>query len=349
MGAIPGCAADLTAEWLSERLGERVDSFDLVDIGTGVGIFGEIVRVRLRGDTSLPASIIAKFPTSDPANRPVGDALGIYEREVRFFAEIAPTTPLRVPHAFAADLDPARGAYVLLLEDLGGMEMGDQVVGVTVPQAERIIDGLVTLHATWWERPELFALTWLPTSADPAYLETLPAMYAAGVEVLAANWSDVVGPAAVELARTVQPRFGDILQRTAHRPNTFLHTDSRLDNFFFDRGEPVFIDWQLAVRGRGPADVAYLIGTSMNVPDQRVHWERLLRHYCDGLVRAGVTGYSWEDCRRAYLESVLYYTIGAMSLIATFDAGNERGEAMTRAYVVRMFTHAVESGALSVL
>lgn len=349
MGALPKRAQDLTTDWLSERLGARVDGFDLVDIGTGVGIFGEITRVRLRGDASLPASVIAKFPTADPANRPVGDALGIYEREVRFFREIAPTTPLRVPRAYVADLDADDGAYVLLLEDLEAMEMGDQVVGVTVPQAERIIDGLVTLHATWWERPELFSLAWLPTSADPAYLETLPAMYAAGVEVLAAKWADVVGPAAVDLARRVQPRFGDILVRTADRPNTFLHTDSRLDNFFFDNGEPIFIDWQLAVRGRGPADVAYLIGTSMNVPEQRGHWERLLRRYWDGLVARGVGNYSWDNCRTAYLESLLYYTIGAMSLIATFDAGNERGEAMTRAYVTRMFTHAVESDALSVL
>mgnify|MGYP006269519903 CR=1 FL=1 len=349
MGALPKSARDLTAPWLSDRLGARVDRFDLVDIGTGVGIFGEITRVRLQGDPALPASVIAKFPTSDPANRPVGDALGIYEREVRFFREIAPTTPLRVPRAYAAELDAGEGAYVLILEDLAGYEMGDQVVGVTVAQAEKIIDGLVTLHATWWERPELFSLQWLPTSADPAYLETLPAMYAAGVEVLAAKWSDVVGSAAIELARTVQPRFGDILMRTANRPNTFLHTDSRLDNFFFDAGEPIFIDWQLAVRGRGPADVAYLIGTSMNVPEQRGNWERLLRRYWDGLVAKGISEYTWDDCRAAYLESLLYYTIGAMSLIATFDAGNERGEAMTRAYVTRVFTHAVESNALSVL
>jgi hypothetical protein len=346
---LPRRAADLTPAWLSEVLDARVDRIDLDDIGTGAGIFGEIMRVRLEGEASLPASVIAKFPTADPSNRPVGDALGIYEREVRFFKQLAPATALAVPRAYFADLDPEQGAYVLILEDLVRYEMGDQVAGVSVARAERIIDGLVTLHATWWERPELFELDWLPTSADPAYLATVPPIYAAGLPVLERDWVERIGADALDLARQVAPRFAEVLGRTAGRPNTFLHTDTRLDNFFFDGDDPIFIDWQLAVRGRGPADVAYLLGTSMNVEDQQVHWERLVHRYHDGLVAAGVTGYDWDQCLTHYRESVLYYTVGPMSLIATFDAGNARGEAMAQAYTVRMFRHAVMCEALEAL
>jgi hypothetical protein len=349
MWGLPARAADLTAEWLSEVLGGQVSSFTVTDVGTGVGIFGEIVRVTLVGEPGLPASLIAKFPTTDPANRPTGDALGIYEREVRFFRDIAPITPLRVPHAYVADFDAATGAYVLLLEDLARFEMGDQVRGVTAGQAERIVDGLVTLHAAWWERTELHALDWLPTAADPMYLAAVPPIYAAGLPVLERDWESRVGSDAVALAGRIAPKFADVMGRLADAPNTFLHTDTRLDNFFFDEGEPIFIDWQLAVRGRGPADVAYLIGSSMNVDVQRLHWERLVRRYHDGLMAAGVTGYPWERCLREYRESVLYYTCSPLSLIGTFTAGNERGAAMTEAFTVRMFRHVVECGAESEL
>jgi hypothetical protein len=34
-----------------------------------------------------------------------------------------------------------------------------------------------------------------------------------------------------------------------------------------------------------------------------------------------------------------------MSLIGTFDSGNERGAAMAESYTVRMLRHAVDSGA----
>lgn len=344
---LPRCAAELSAAWLGDVLGAPVTEFAVDDIGTGAGIFGEISRVHLSGDPALPGSVITKFPTADPSNRPIGDALGIYEREVRFFRDIAPTTPLRVPEVHAAEVDHDRGAYVLVFEDLARFEAGDQVAGISPARAERVVDSLVALHAKWWESPELYQLDWLPTSADPIYLEAVVPIYAAGLPVLARDWSDRVGEDAVDLANAIAPVFDDVLRRTANPPTTFLHTDTRLDNLFFDGDDPIFIDWQLAVRGRGPADVAYLVGTSMNVADQH-HWEPLLRRYHAGLVAAGVD-YSWEACLTAYLESVLYYTVSAMSLIGTFDAGNERGAAMTEAFTVRMFRHAVESGARRVL
>ena len=340
----PNSAATITTEWLSKVMGDEVTSFALDDIGAGIGIFGEIVRVSLLGSNALPSSVVAKFPTQETANRVVGDALGIYEREVRFFSEIAPSNQLRVPQCYVAD--SSDGLHVLLLEDLGSHRPGDQIAGVTPNDAEQIVVGLAGLHATWWELPELHNLSWLPTSCDPAYLAAVPPIYAAGLPVLENSWADRVGDDAVALARRIGARFDDVIRRTADAPTTFLHGDSRLDNFFFDaHGEPIFIDFQLSVRGRGPHDVAYLIGSSMNVADQRVHWERLLRRYHGELIAAGVEGYDWDRCLHDYRESVLYLTVGAMSLIATFESGNARGAAMSEAYTVRMFRHAVESGA----
>jgi hypothetical protein len=235
--------------------------------------------------------------------------------------------------------------HVLLLEDLAGLRAGDQVEGATVTEVEAIVDQLVQLHATWWERPGLYELTWLPTSCDPAYLAAVPPIYAAGLPVLEADWGDRVGGDAVELARRIAGQFDGVIRRTADAPTTFLHGDMRLDNVFFDAaGSPVFIDFQLSVRGRGPHDIAYLIGTSLNVADQH-HWERLLRRYHDGLLAAGVAGYPWDRCVDAYHDSLLYLTVGAMSLVGTFDSGNERGAAMAESYTVRMLRHAVDSGA----
>jgi hypothetical protein len=349
MGKLPRQSSELTTDWLSEVLGGRVDSFTLDDIGTGAGIFGEIMRVHVTGEAGLPTTLIAKFPTTDPNNRPVGDALGIYEREVQFFRTIAPTTPLRVPKAYFADLDAADGAYTLLIEDLGRYDMGDQVAGVSVARAERIIDGLVVLHATWWEKPELFAQTWLPTSADPQYLAILPGVWSAGHEALKRDWAEVLGTEVMSVVDRLAPQWEGFLRRTNERPNTLLHTDTRLDNFFFDGDDPIFIDWQLMVRGRGPADVAYLLGNSMEPELQTAHWESILRRYHDGLVAKGVKDYTWEQCLRAYRESVLYYTVGAMSLLGTFDPGNDRGRAMVDAYVRRSFHQLIDSGAASLL
>ena len=134
-----------------------------------------------------------------------------------------------------------------------------------------------------------------------------------------------------------------------------IHTDTRLDNIFFRRpdadpgiAEVAFIDFQLALRGRGVADIAYLVGTSMPADDARRHWEDLLRRWHHGITETGID-YPWDDCLRHYREAALYYLSGAMSLVGTFDAGNERGAAMAEAYTTRVLEHAADIDAVSVL
>ncbi|MFM7537522.1 MAG: phosphotransferase [Acidimicrobiales bacterium] len=348
---LPASAAELDATWLSAVLGVPVGGFEVTDIGTGTGIFGEIVRVHLLdAGPGEPASVIVKFPTAEPSNRAVGNALGIYERELRFYQQVLPRSPLRAPRCYYAGARPEDGLYVLVLEDLSALEMGDQVAGISLERAEAVIDALAGLHAAWWEHPELDTFDWLPEVDAPAYAAVVPDIYRTGLPVLRDRWADAVGGAAVALAEALAPRFEEIMGRCAIGPRTVIHTDSRLDNLFFGPdGSVTLIDFQLALRGRGVSDVAYLLGSSMEPELAARHWEMLLRRYHDALLAAGVEGYPFAQCREDYLEHVLYYLCSPMSLIATFDTGNERGAALTRAFTTRFFRHAVDCGAAGAL
>ena len=206
-------------------------------------------------------------------------------------------------------------------------------------------------HAQWWGHPDLGSFDWLPRPNAPQYVAAVPQIYAAGLEPLQANWSDRVSPEAIELALDFAPQFEEVLQRTATGPETLIHTDTRLDNIFFARdgsSDVAFIDFQLALIGRGVADLAYLIGTSVPRDIARDNWESLLLRWHDGISDAGID-YPWEDALAHYREAVLYYLSGAMSLIGTFDAGNDRGAAMAEAYATRILEHAVDTNARQVL
>ena len=109
-----------------------------------------------------------------------------------------------------------------------------------------------------------------------------------------------------------------------------------------------FIDFQLSLRGRAVTDLAYFIGTSVQHDVAAEHWEALLRRWHTQLVDAGVD-YSWDDAVSHYQECALFYLCGAMSLIGTFDSGNERGAAMTAAYTTRVCNHIVDAGCGAVL
>src|SRR5690606_17707889 len=111
---LPTTPQEITREWVSTRLGARIADVRRVPITDRSGINGETVRLHLRypQDASGPASVIAKLPSD--RSRGVAGYQRWYEREVRFYRELAPETPMRTPRCLSAEIAPSDD-YVLLL------------------------------------------------------------------------------------------------------------------------------------------------------------------------------------------------------------------------------------------
>ncbi len=354
--AIPATPAGIDAAWLNTALAgwPEISAVDHADIGEGTGIFGQISRLTLDyaaepGDS--PTRMVAKMACLEPENLAVANALGLYERELRFYEELGSNLPFRIPASYYSQRGDD-GTFVLLIEDLSdAYDVGDQVVGATLDQAEAIIDALVPFHAQWWQHRDLATMDWLPVPNAPAYRAAVPGIYRAGLPVLEADWADRISAGAMAAAKAVEPKFEELMDRTAGEPRTVIHTDTRLDNIFFasdGSGDVALIDFQLALQGRGVADVAYLVGTSMGIEEASANWEPLLHRWHDRITAAGIE-YPWSDCLTHYKEAALYYLSGAMSLVGTFDAGNERGAAMANAYTTRISEHVADIDAAAVL
>ena len=136
MNALIERPADLTADWLTAALGAgTVTDFTFERIGTGQ--MSECYRVALTyadGDTG-PASVVLKVAAADPSSRQTGLAMGLYEREVRFYTDIAPSLDGPVSACHHAAYDPETGAFDLLLGDATPAVVGDEIRGATVEQA----------------------------------------------------------------------------------------------------------------------------------------------------------------------------------------------------------------------
>ena len=105
---LPTTTSEITAEWMTEALrGSGTIGADtsvasvVLDTGAaGVGFMGEVGKVGVvyeGAPTDAPTSMIAKFPTASPEVRAMMHPTRIYEREHRFYAELAPKSSLRTP------------------------------------------------------------------------------------------------------------------------------------------------------------------------------------------------------------------------------------------------------------
>jgi len=355
MTALPiaGRPEELSAEWVTGALrsaghlgDQRVSEVMTQPIGTGQMCDCYRLTLRYDGEVAAPASLVAKLPAADETSRATAKALRLYEVEVDFYQQLAPTLPVRTPQVFYADQDVAATTFVLLLEDLAPARPGDQLTGCSPDQAAAAISELVRLHAARWGDESLASLEWLDKNASGGGAATgfLPPLWDNFVERYAA----VLEPEVRSAGDTLFSHLAGVYLEDT-KPWTIVHGDYRLDNLLFSPDGPVaVVDWQLC--GHGPAmnDVAYFIGAGLLTEVRREVERELVRGYFDDLVASGVTGYGWDRCWRAYRRGSWSGLIIAVAS-ATLVERTERGDQLFLAMATRHAHHAIDLDAAALI
>ncbi len=358
--SIPVNSSGVTAEWLGEalRAADAIDNATITavaveDIGAGVGMMGEVVRVTLTyasADPALPQSMVGKFPASDPGNREVAQSLYFYPREIGFYTQLAQFAPLRTPALYYADIDMADHSFVLLLEDLAGAEPGDQVAGTTSAQTRRAISEIAKLHGAFWNKVDNDEMAALFDFADPTYCAAVETGYQAFLGPAFDKFGDRFTAYARRVAEDLGPRAAATIADMSTRRRSFCHGDFRADNMLFGStlGETEFalLDWQISGRGNPLYDIAYLVCNSVPVEQRAAAEESLLREYHGILQAMGVEDYSFDDCVHDYRQAVLCGLFVAIYACGGLDLANERGLAAGTAILDRVVAavDAVQAG-----
>jgi len=339
---------DLTAAWLTAALGGgEVASFSVEPIGTGQ--MSDSFRVALTHGKAAgdgPESVVLKVASSDPTSRSTGVGLGAYEREIRFYREVAPTVAGPVAACHLALFDAEEGWFSLLLEDAAPAEQGDQIAGCAPDQARLALTELARIHASTWEDESIEAKPWL---SQPNLLnqDLLTQLLPGFVE----RYDDRLAPEHREVCeRMVAALDGWLASRP--RPFTLQHADYRLDNLLFGLpGSPkplTVVDWQTVSFGPGMLDASYLLAGSLVLDDRRAHEEELLRAYHEVLLAHGVTDFSWEACWEGYrhqtFHGILMAVAASMLVVRT-----ERGDDMFMTSLARSAQQVLDLDALELL
>lgn len=341
---LPSTTDAITPAWLTTVLREAgavaratVVAFRVQPIGTGSGFVGQTARLHLEYDvkeSGAPATLFAKLSSADPTVRAQLRRLGVYEAEAGFYRDLARLSafPLCVPRPYLSLHDNGTGASILLLEDLGQAEFGDNLAGCSPMDAEIAVRQLGRLHAHFWGASLLAEFSWLRGLTDDA--EARVGLYRAMLPRFEQRCAGFVMPSLLQTAR----KFADILptycEKNSSGPKTLVHGDFRADNMAFtgvgDERFMVLFDWQVARRSHGPRDLAYFLASSLSVERRRTLEGELLKSYYETLTTNGVDGYSEDDLRRdvqAGMGAPLTTLVIAGGML---DFSSERGTALFR-------------------
>ncbi|AGB23965.1 putative aminoglycoside phosphotransferase [Mycobacterium sp. JS623] len=336
---------DLTAEWLTAALGVPVREFAFERIGTGQ--MSECYRVDLSytdgGDG--PNSVVLKVAATDSVSRQTGHALGLYEREVRFYTDIAPGIDGPIAPCHHAGFNTETGAFHLLLGDAGPAVVGDEICGATVEQAMLALSELGRVHAPLLGDAAIANADWL-NRESPMRQALIGQLYAGFVD----RYRERIAPEHRAVCERLVASFDAYVasESVPERPHGLVHGDYRLDNMLFGESgaeRPLtVVDWQTVAWGPAMTDVAYFLGCALPDERRREHYDALLRAYHDALGGLLSLDEVHDGVRRQSFFGVMMVIVSSMLVVRT-----DRGDDMFMVMLERHCQHVLDTDALAML
>jgi hypothetical protein len=329
--------ADVVNEILSDKLGEWVTEVSVSPLGEGVGLMSSIARAQLTYSSGAVDHIIVKCVAQNE-NSEISKGLNFYSNEVNFYQNLAAQTPIRSPRCLYAEIDNQTQDFLLILEDLGDTEAGDQLQGCSEEEMLLAFRKAGEMHARYWGKTDdIPGLNYQNDREMTIYRRD--AIFRPGVEPTITAFPGLISDQMASVIRKIGEQFAELFDRAMSGPQTLVHGDYRIDNMFLLRGSGVLellaVDWQNTTGGNGPHDIAYFSSQSCDEGLRGKIEMKALGQYHKVLVAGGVENYSFEQCLEDYRLNLLITMITPVAVCGTLNASNERGLALGRTMLQR--------------
>ena len=342
MADFPQSPDAIDATWLSSALGKPVSKFTIAPLGEGVGILGLVTRVTMTTPEGTE-TLIAKFQSPVEGNRDIANLYSMYQREYIFYTEIAPTLSVRSPACYYAAYDEKTSAFVLLLEDLTGYRIGDQITGCSESETEAVISSLAALHAATWMTEDFAPIERHNTENQIAGMQ---AGLAAGWPVIAEQFSSIIPEGLDGKIESLTGQIPNLLEGITQDPICINHGDLRLDNIFFGDSHVALVDFQAICRSAPEHDLAYFLTQSLS---QSLRSKRdWVAEYHMALTQHGID-YPLAACRARFKACAMYFLCYAVVIASALDLANERGQRLAETILTNCFSALVDLDALSLI
>jgi len=351
---IPENTKSITSEWLNSVLhkngvlkGENIKSISLEPCGSGEGWVGDIARIIVKYDgnaSNLPNSMIAKWHPFIELFYNWGIQTGILENEVRFYSEIAPISPIRVPDLIYSDFDLNSKRFALILEDCSKYTGIDIIKGMNYEQTKIAVTSLAKFHSRWWNANDLYSFKWIP--------EYNKSLFRNLYEQFQSLWDFVkqkeefksdIPENGIEIGEKYHKKMVQLAFENLPDHFTIVHGDFWSSNFFIDLNDTknplIVFDWQTVNIGFGTFDLALLLGTSVSIDVRRKYEKQLVKFYMEKLIKNGVelSDLIFEDFWCNYLK-VLLLNIWNPPFLYLDDKLSQKRKDLRKVITTRVFT-----------
>jgi hydroxymethylglutaryl-CoA reductase (NADPH) len=257
---------------------------------------------------------------------------GTHERELGLYRTAPPRLRAIMPQIYGIHDDPAREAYLVVMEDLTKdvvlKDTADDVRGWTRARVDRALEGLAGGHAEWLGREEeLRAQAWLGPVVTADRMSQMRELWAAIATHNAREHSSWIDLALLRRIHRTIAAIPDWWPELEAMPRTLVHNDFNPRNIALRKTDArlVAYDWELATLHIPQRDLAELLAFVLT-PDAG---DRLVTHHVEMHRRAleAASGEALDPVlwRRGYSLSLWDFVITRLGFYLVSQTQRELG------------------------
>ena len=266
------------------------------------GFIADVIRVSLihSNDGESVTNCVLKLENTNVTSlSKMATQLQLYEREYYFYENISKyIKSVRIPKCIGLVKDDELRTIGVLLENMylkGNYAPNLNLNTTDINVSLKIVDKMARLHAQFWNRPLQSGFPQLKTTMDAAFYPFCYDYICERWDAFVSKWEKVLTPQQIEIGCKIKSEFCDIQRRLSSKNTTLVHGDIKSPNIFYDLdngNDPVFLDWQHCVIGKGVQDLAFFIIESFDIDKLAVFYPIFKNYYYCKLMEYGIKNYS---------------------------------------------------------
>jgi HAD superfamily hydrolase (TIGR01509 family) len=246
--------------------------------------------------------------------------LGLYEREYYFYNNISQFVPIRIPKFYGIVYEGDKKIGILLEnmyktsgEILPNLNINNNQC---IEHTLKIVEECAKLHGKFYGKDLKKIFPHLLKHNDK-FFSSWKEFTIEKWSVFQDKWKFILKESHIKIIKKSIDHFEKIQAYLSKGKLTLCHGDVKTLNMFFEKFqyhdktiyEPIFIDWQYIVNGKGVQDIVFFLIESFNIEKIKQNHTLIKEYYYIKCLENGMTDYSKEEYIQDFTCSILHFPL----------------------------------------
>jgi HAD superfamily hydrolase (TIGR01509 family) len=320
----------------------QIDNIEINNTKLKGGFISDVIDIKLYTEGKIINCVGKMENKNENFLSKMSNDLELYNREYIFYKDISNIVPVKTPKFYGLICDDTNNNIGVLLENINDNEhrlnlnLNNEDINVSL----RVIENLSKMHSMFWEK-NIKEFVLLKKNNDSLFNPFWHNFIKSKWNTFKEKWQTLLTKEQFTIAEYIFKNFSSIQQKLSDKNLTFCHGDVKSANIFYkingDSYDPVFIDWQYIILGKGVQDLVFFMIESFDIKKMKIYKNLFKEYYYVQIIQNGID-YSKEDYEDDFKNASYYFPFFVAIWFGTLNEDELIDKNFPSEFIKRLFS-----------